>query len=449
MAEIDHRIALDQGGAAPINFADTIRLGQQIAQQRQIQQQEMMKQQGLAERQQQLQGLLGQGGTPQEMAGRLIGGGHLEEGMKLGKYGEDQATSKLNQQKQELGIIGEAASQLYSSPNYATGQAIVSNLRRMGINADQFESQLFEHRDNPKALQQIAAGYQMQIKDMLPKLGTLETGAAIQDRSINPVTNEIQVLGETPVQLTPGQIQQGQIAREGNQIQIRGQDLANARSLESNRVAAEKNTTPSLSKGQEALDKDFAKEYSDFVAQGGSADVNKSIEQLNIAAKNLAEDKTLTGPIAGQTPDAIRAITNPKAIATRESVEEIVQRNLRLILGAQFTQKEGDRLIARAYNPLLSTEENRKRVLRLGNQIQEAAKVKADAANYFEQNGTLQGWKGKMPTISDFNPESTGKSNNSFNLTSMPDPAKLSGKMVESDDGVRYRSNGTSWVKVK
>lgn len=257
MADIDPRIALDQGGS-PLDIAGTIRLGQQIQGARQEQamlqqkrQQEMMQQQAAMERQQQLQGLLGQGGTPQEMAARAIQGGFPEEGMKLGAYGEQQATSGLNRQKQELGIIGDAASQLYASPNYATGQAIVNNLRARGINADQFESQLFEHRDNPNALKQIAAGYQMQIKDMLPKLGTLETGNAIQDRSINPVTNEIQVLGETPVQLTPGQVQQGQIAREGNQVQMRGQDLANARSLEANRIKqAETGLGPKLTEIQ-------------------------------------------------------------------------------------------------------------------------------------------------------------------------------------------------------
>ena len=86
----------------------------------------------------------------------------------------------------------------------------------------------------------------------------------------------------------------------------------------------------------------------------------------------------------------------------RQDIEEVVQRNLRLILGAQFTEKEGTRLIERAFNPNLSTAENKNRIDRLLTQIQIAAETKEDAAAYFNENGTLQGWKGKMPTLRDF-----------------------------------------------
>ena len=86
-----------------------------------------------------------------------------------------------------------------------------------------------------------------------------------------------------------------------------------------------------------------------------------------------------------------------------------MQRNLRLILGAQFTEKEGQRLIARAYNPSLSEQENAKRVRNLIKQMQSAAEAKASAARYFEENGTLAGWKGKLPSMRDFAPEKAEK----------------------------------------
>src|SRR5690606_8783450 len=91
--------------------------------------------------------------------------------------------------------------------------------------------------------------------------------------------------------------------------------------------------------------------------------------------------------------------------STKEKVEEVVQRNLRVILGAQFTEKEGERLISRAYNPRLSEAENKARVDRLIQQISEAAKAKLDAAQYFQQHGSLVGWKGRLPRMSDFDPE--------------------------------------------
>jgi len=160
------------------------------------------------------------------------------------------------------------------------------------------------------------------------------------------------------------------------------------------------------SQGQNALDAAFAKDYADFVAGGGYADVTKQLGQLRNASAALATDNSLTGPYVGMIPDRLRNITNPQAMAVRDSVLEVVQRNLRMILGPQFTEREGILLMKRAYNEQQTPEENKKRVDRLIKQIETAAKAKADAGQYFEQHGTLQGWKGKLPSLSDFNPES-------------------------------------------
>ena len=79
-----------------------------------------------------------------------------------------------------------------------------------------------------------------------------------------------------------------------------------------------------------------------------------------------------------------------------------MQRNLRTILGGQFTAQEGERLIARAFNPKLPPEENAKRVRRLFLQMSSAAEQKQAMADYFDQFGTLRGYKGKMPSVDDF-----------------------------------------------
>ena len=157
--------------------------------------------------------------------------------------------------------------------------------------------------------------------------------------------------------------------------------------------------------GQNALDAAFAKDYASFVAGGGYADVEKQLGQLRSAVQSLKTDSSLTGPFVGLVPDAIRNVTNPASIAVRDQVMEVVQRNLRMILGPQFTEREGMLLMRRAYNEQQPPEENIKRMTRLIAQIEAAAKAKADAGQYFEQHGTLQGWKGKMPSLSDFNPE--------------------------------------------
>lgn len=164
-------------------------------------------------------------------------------------------------------------------------------------------------------------------------------------------------------------------------------------------------SAPVLTEGQKAVDTEFAKDYAAYMAGGGFADVRKQLNQLKGVTSKLKSGQNLTGPMVGRVPDLIGAWTNPDAISTRESVGEVVQRSLRQVLGAQFTEKEGERLIARAYNPALPEVENRKRVARLRIQLTQAAQAKESAARYFEKNGTLRGWKGKLPSFADIDPE--------------------------------------------
>lgn len=156
--------------------------------------------------------------------------------------------------------------------------------------------------------------------------------------------------------------------------------------------------------GQEAVDKKFATDFVEF-ATGGYADVMKQLDQLREASKSLKSGASISGPVIGSMPDSVLAFTNEKAVSTKEAIQEVAQRNLRLVLGAQFTEKEGDRLIARVYNPRLSEQENAKRLDRLIKQIGDAAQAKLDAAEYFRANGTLTGWQGKLPRLSDFEPD--------------------------------------------
>jgi len=156
--------------------------------------------------------------------------------------------------------------------------------------------------------------------------------------------------------------------------------------------------------GQEAADKKFAGDFIEF-ATGGYADVQKQLDQLREASAALASGRTISGPLIGNLPDSVLAATNPQAVATKEAIQEVAQRNLRVILGAQFTEKEGERLIARVFNPRLGEAENKKRVDRLIRQIETAAQAKLDAAQYFQQHGSLTGWKGRLPRLSDFEPD--------------------------------------------
>lgn len=154
--------------------------------------------------------------------------------------------------------------------------------------------------------------------------------------------------------------------------------------------------TGNPTEGEKAVDRKFAQVYSDYVLGGGSADVKKQVEQLEKTRDELSKSSTATGPVIGSLPDGVRDIINPRSAAMQQRVEEVVQRNLRAVLGAQFTEGEGTRLIARAYNPKQPETENVKRLDSLISQIKEAAQAKEDASAYFEEHGTIKGFKGKL-----------------------------------------------------
>lgn len=152
---------------------------------------------------------------------------------------------------------------------------------------------------------------------------------------------------------------------------------------------------------QEAADKKFAADINEWNF-GGGVNITKNVAQIANAVRRLESGKPLTGPLIGAQPDLLLAITNPEAVDVRQQVEQIAQESLRPILGAQFTQKEGDAFVARVYNPSLKPEINAKRLKTMLLQLEKAAEQKQAMVDYANENGTLAGFKGKIPTIDDF-----------------------------------------------
>lgn len=155
----------------------------------------------------------------------------------------------------------------------------------------------------------------------------------------------------------------------------------------------------SLSPIEAEIDKKSADDLSQFTIGGGFSDVQKSLSQLNLAKEALRQtpEGQITGKLVGiQDDTGVLKYTNPNALNTKEQVQEIAQRNLRLILGPQFTAKEGEALINRVYNPALSQKINAQRLELLEEQMLSAAKTKQEAVDYYNANGTLKGFKGKL-----------------------------------------------------
>lgn len=156
-----------------------------------------------------------------------------------------------------------------------------------------------------------------------------------------------------------------------------------------------KSLTPLETKVEEKSAQDLV----DFTIGGGFSDVQKGLSQLEIAKQTLKQqpEGRITGKLVGAQDDTgLLKYTNPAAQDTKEQVQEIAQRNLRLILGPQFTAKEGEALINRVYNPALPQSVNVKRLELLQEQMTSAAKTKQEAVDYYNTNGTLKGFKGKL-----------------------------------------------------
>ena len=142
-------------------------------------------------------------------------------------------------------------------------------------------------------------------------------------------------------------------------------------------------------------DKKLASELVEF-ERGGFAQVESNLDKLDKVIGQLESSQNLTGPVIGNVPTVLKAFTNPQAVGVEDDIRSIIFQSLRETLGAQFTEREGDRLVAASFNALLSEEINAVRLKRLREQTARSAQAKLDMIKYFDKNKTLRGYTGKV-----------------------------------------------------
>lgn len=149
---------------------------------------------------------------------------------------------------------------------------------------------------------------------------------------------------------------------------------------------------PVLTPAQEQADKKFADEYVAWRNTGGMPTLNRQLDQLQDALNLLRTNDTITGPVIGRLPKFIQQAIDPKGPDVKAQVEDVIQRSLRQILGAQFTQVEGERMIARAYDPEQQESSNIGRLTRVIDELRGQGAAKEASSRWFEKTGTLQGF---------------------------------------------------------
>lgn len=148
-----------------------------------------------------------------------------------------------------------------------------------------------------------------------------------------------------------------------------------------------------LTPGEKAADVAYGKDFADYEAGGGKATVDKNLALLQSAIDDMsklpAQDRS--GGKSGLLGDTSMEIFNPQAAIVRDKIRSAIQGTLKQVLGGQFTEKEGQAIFNRAYNPRLSNEENIRRATAELESLKAMASAKEQSGQYFSQKGTLKG----------------------------------------------------------
>jgi len=116
-------------------------------------------------------------------------------------------------------------------------------------------------------------------------------------------------------------------------------------------------------------------------------DVKLDIEDLKLQRDRLKEDSTLTGGVRGAISvlGDYQSLVDPKAADVKERIQSVVQKSIRSLMGAQFTEREGQGILKRAFNPLLKTEQNIERINLLITKLQAGYDQKVAIINAIEK----------------------------------------------------------------
>jgi hypothetical protein len=93
----------------------------------------------------------------------------------------------------------------------------------------------------------------------------------------------------------------------------------------------------------------------------------------------------------------MRALLQPIKEDAVNNVMGVVFQSLRATLGAQFTQREAERLVAAAYNPKLTEQQNLTRLERAKKILEETVKAKDQLLAWGSSGQRLSDYKGPLP----------------------------------------------------
>jgi len=180
-----------------------------------------------------------------------------------------------------------------------------------------------------------------------------------------------------PAEMTP--YQKAKLGLKEKELELKGQ----------------KKSTAAPTEGEKVVDKEFAKEYTKWNT-GGRADYEVNSKIFRDAIKALEEGKVDTGSLAGLGTDIPGQRTKTREL--QATVRKAINGMLRATLGAQFTEKEGERIFQQTFDPYASKEAN---IRNMQLELKKLDKRKAsidDMTNYYKENKTLAGYDAPQTT---------------------------------------------------
>lgn len=209
---------------------------------------------------------------------------------------------------------------------------------------------------------------------------------------------------DAPEQYDPGFYRQSlmkfQQSKEGIEKRLSVAKLANLQS-ETNKNNADAGMKGGragilgkLTEGQKAVDKDYAKSYN-ALTQKGAVNAKTAIDRLERLAGEIESDTGFGeaggGRIASMLPDSMRS---RDAIRRRDQAKNFANTTLKELFGGQLSDAEREAAAKEYYNDALGNEDNAKIIREKIAQLRDAYSTEVAKANYYEQNGTLLGFRG-------------------------------------------------------
>jgi hypothetical protein len=151
---------------------------------------------------------------------------------------------------------------------------------------------------------------------------------------------------------------------------------------------------------QKDIDKKFATTAESWLSKDAAqvdANIMNLEDKIGIIERGEAD---VSGKLIGITPEFLQPfVGQTEAKAFLGDVRDIVFQSLKEKLGAQFTEKEGDRLVAAAYDPSLPEELNAKRLRRLLAVVKTMKASKEGMIDFYNKEGTLKDYEPPKATF--------------------------------------------------